>query len=327
MANLIVTIISIALITITSIMALYFIGPGFNEASNKAAANQITNVFKQVAVASQTWAVTRNMASLPDPQTNTPASGSSGYFDATALASFLEPDYMQANTANTLPGELVMYRNAAWISGRTVLMLRGANNRVTEKTCRYMEAMREGTLPAENREISSASELADNATFCGEFGCLSDPDGVIGGGGSYEDQFVPYWRVAGRLNAGQADNQCGMSGGGGGGGGADTTPDAFVVAGCGGTGATNPFLSGATTPTGFDTATTISISCTSCGGGNDAIYRVNGGAFTAGSSPFSPGDSFTVRFNFCSPGLNTATITIGGVAGTCSYTKMGMSTC
>ncbi|HCM83537.1 MAG TPA: hypothetical protein PKW15_00110 [Alphaproteobacteria bacterium] len=115
-------------------------------------------------------------------------------------------------------------------------------------------------------------------------------------------------------------------GGGGGGGGGDTDPDdGGVLAGCPATNSTGMYTTTPDhTPTGFDTTTTISISCPGCAGlSGHAGYSKNGGAVTTGTGTFSPGDYFNIEFCFGSNGAATATVTIGTTDYTCEYTKTG----
>lgn len=104
----------------------------------------------------------------------------------------------------------------------------------------------------------------------------------------------------------------------GGGGGGDTDPDAFAFAsGCGGLStSTTPYDAGTSTPTGYDTAAPISISCTGCGLGN-AQYKIGvGGTWTTSAGTVSPGDVVYLRFNFCSNATYSATVTIGTTVST-----------
>ncbi|HCM83579.1 MAG TPA: hypothetical protein PKW15_01280 [Alphaproteobacteria bacterium] len=57
MANLIITIISIALVAVAALMGAYYGGQAYMQASVKARANQIVNGAKQVAAAWQLWAL------------------------------------------------------------------------------------------------------------------------------------------------------------------------------------------------------------------------------------------------------------------------------
>lgn len=119
-----------------------------------------------------------------------------------------------------------------------------------------------------------------------------------------------------------SDWQChGPSGGGG-----DTDPDdGGVLAGCPATNSTGTYTTTPnTTPTGFDTATTISISCPGCAAVSGyAGYSKNGGGSTTAVGTFSPGDNFNIQFCFGVNGAATATVTIGTTNYTCEYTKTG----
>lgn len=119
-----------------------------------------------------------------------------------------------------------------------------------------------------------------------------------------------------------SDWQChGPSGGGG-----DTDPDdGGVLVDCPATNTTGMYTTTPNrTPTGFDTATTISISCPGCAAvSGSAGYSKNGGTNTTAVGTFSPGDNFNIQFCFGTNGAATATVTIGTTNYTCQYTKTG----
>lgn len=67
MANLIITIISIALVAVAAIMGAYYGGAAYNEAQVKARANEIVNGAKQIAAAWQLWGLNNSSTSYGFP--------------------------------------------------------------------------------------------------------------------------------------------------------------------------------------------------------------------------------------------------------------------
>jgi hypothetical protein len=101
----------------------------------------------------------------------------------------------------------------------------------------------------------------------------------------------------------------------------DATPDAFSFAAQTGVALATPTTSNTITVSGINAATPISISA----GGS---YSINGGAYTSVAGTVNNGDMVTLRQT--SSGsfstLTTATLTIGGVAGTFDVTTLAMDT-
>jgi hypothetical protein len=101
----------------------------------------------------------------------------------------------------------------------------------------------------------------------------------------------------------------------------DTTPDAFSFTAVSGVALSSTNTSNTVTPTGFDTATTISAI-------TGGTYSLNGGAFSS-TVPvaFSPGDTIAVRGTASSSNLTvtSVSVTIGGVTGSYSITTVSGS--
>jgi uncharacterized repeat protein (TIGR01451 family) len=101
---------------------------------------------------------------------------------------------------------------------------------------------------------------------------------------------------------------------------ADTTPDAFSFTPLTGVTLSTPIVSNAITVAGIDAPAAISV----VGG----LYSIDGGAFTAVSEAVSLGQTVRVRQTSSANALTstTATVTIGGVAGTFTVTTVAADT-
>lgn len=100
----------------------------------------------------------------------------------------------------------------------------------------------------------------------------------------------------------------------------DTTPDAFTIPAVTNAALNTPITSAAVTPTGYDTATALTVT-----GGTASIA---GGAYSASPGNISPGQSFTARVqSSVSPATAaSATVTIGGVSAAFNVTTLAADT-
>ena len=100
----------------------------------------------------------------------------------------------------------------------------------------------------------------------------------------------------------------------------DTVPDAFSFTSQNPVSRSSTITSNTVTPTGYDTATTISVT--------NGEYQINGGAWTSASGSLSPGQNVTVRHTSSASfsTVTTTTLTVGGVNGTFQSTTEAADT-
>lgn len=191
MANLIITIIAIALVAVMAIAGIWYGSTAFTEAQAKAEANKILSNFKQVDGAIKVFAV-ENSGSLPDCASDWPVSCVSPHtFSNTEMASFLEPRYIEQGFFQSSP--VRGYRNANLQENGLLVVYGPAFAGLTEQVCRHLEGLRTGSPPSINRVYGTAPSVGFNKVLCGQYGCFAD--NVTDAWGSAD--FIAYFRLAG----------------------------------------------------------------------------------------------------------------------------------
>jgi len=200
MANLIITIIAIALVAVMAIAGIWYGSSAFQEAQAKAEANKILSNFKQVDGAIKVFAV-ENGGSLPDCASDWPVNCAQAHVFSTAeMVAFLEPTFLQPGLLQT--SKITIYRNPSWPMTNGYLIITGPSySQLTSAVCSQLEAMRAGVVPSVNRPFHTAPSLGQNKSACGQFGCFAD--NVSNSWGTAD--FIAYYRHAGTPQSGQPD--------------------------------------------------------------------------------------------------------------------------
>lgn len=164
MSNLIITIISIALIAVAAIVGIFYGGNAFQGGSAQAQANGIAAAFSQVAASLVLYEA--------DHGGDSPYSGWNMGATAQPLTAFLVPKYLSVEpvpgVSTKFGGKIVAdnYNSTA----RTVLML-FLNN---QSVCAQIEALRTGVVPTTLRNYVVGAGNMDTY-FVGQIGCFYDP--------------------------------------------------------------------------------------------------------------------------------------------------------
>lgn len=196
MANLIITIISIALIAVAALMGAYYGGTAFQQGQAKAVAVEISNNFRQTEAAVYAWMASIGTASPPDCSTDYPAScAGSVNFTAAEMASFLEPSFLSSGSLNA--SRVTIYRHPT-VTNPYMVLFSHQFPKLTLEVCLQLEGLRTGTVPTSTRVYST--NVNDSA--CGKIGCFENN----GAWGSVVTlPYIAYYRFAGKPMAAQAD--------------------------------------------------------------------------------------------------------------------------
>jgi hypothetical protein len=193
MANLIITIISIALVAVAALMGAYYGGAAFLEGAAKARANKVLNDFQQMEAALNLYALNNGgdytISGLPD-------------FTGAGDWSPLQPTYLTQNlTPAEGSGGMTKYVCGLFNSGSssideitpcsTAVTLRDLSifiGAVGEKTCLAITRMARGPSTTSIQDITSSSQIAPlvNGASGKRFDCVYYDDGssqgIIDGG-------------------------------------------------------------------------------------------------------------------------------------------------
>ncbi|MBV9469335.1 MAG: hypothetical protein JOZ57_08820 [Abitibacteriaceae bacterium] len=165
MSQLIIVVISIALVAVAALSAAYYGGGAFMNGQAKAHANEVANAFDQENAALQLYNADNGIIYSP------PTYGDS--------LSFLVPVYL-SNLPKPFQG--ISFYNA----GGNITSILVARLGTNEAVCKQIEALRTGTVPVSLRPYSSSF----SNVIVGKIGCFYDDLGAWGS--DHVAYYTPY---------------------------------------------------------------------------------------------------------------------------------------